>query len=83
MKKQVAHKKINIMINILYQVAKELQKTMEETLDGHTVGRCYLTGHCLAKIFERLAYFYSMSFGTFHLGCYDFQNTILECGFNF
>jgi hypothetical protein len=44
------------MENTLYNIGKELQAVMEEKLQGQTVGTCYLTGHCLAEIFNRLGF---------------------------
>ncbi|MCR8667939.1 hypothetical protein NO995_09620 [Aestuariibaculum sp. M13] len=42
------------MENILYQVAKELQKTIEDKSINEPVGACYLYGHCLTEIFGRM-----------------------------
>lgn len=44
------------MENTLYQIAKELQMVMEEKLNGQAVGTCYLSGHCLSIIFNRLGF---------------------------
>ncbi|WP_178984168.1 hypothetical protein [Winogradskyella helgolandensis] len=42
------------MENILYLVAKELQKTIEDEFTNNPVGACYLFGHCLTEIFCRM-----------------------------
>ena len=44
------------MENILYQVAKKLQKTIEDKYMNEPIGICYLLGHCLTEIFGRMGF---------------------------
>jgi hypothetical protein len=40
------------MKDLLYNSAVQLQKTLENELQGNLSGTCYLIGHCLSEIFK-------------------------------
>jgi hypothetical protein len=42
------------MKNYIYHISKELQKVIENETNNQTVGTCYLSGHCLAIVFNQL-----------------------------